>query len=72
MISSCKARPCLHDYNYFVFSFHFQLCKIIIAIANCAVQIAFSHQKSKKEMRIVRQTLFSNKTDILLLTIRSS
>ena len=36
MICSCKARRCIHDYNCLVFPFHFQLCKIIIAVAKCA------------------------------------
>ena len=71
MIFSCKARPYIHDYNYFVFSFHFQLCKIIIATVNCAVQIAFSHQKNKGANLIVHQTFFSDTTDIFLLTICS-
>ena len=44
---SCKARPCIHHYNYLVFSFHFQLCKIIIAVAKCAVKISFLYQKNK-------------------------
>ena len=68
MICSCKARPCIHDYNYLVFSFHFQLCKIIIAIANFAVQTAFSHQKNKGDKLVVHQTFFSDKTDIFLLS----
>ena len=33
MIYWCKSRPSIHGYNYLVFSFKFQLCKIIIAIA---------------------------------------
>ena len=71
MICLCKAAPCIRDHNYLVFSLHFQLCKIIIAIANCAVQIAFSHQKNKGDKLIVHQTFFSNKTDISLLNFRS-
>ena len=47
MIWSCKARPCIHDYNFLVFPSHFQLCKIIIAVAKCAVKISFSYQKNK-------------------------
>ena len=43
-----KARPCINDYNYLVFPFHFQLCKIIIAIAKCAVKICFLYQKNKR------------------------
>ena len=65
-ICSCKARPVIHDYNYHVFSFHFQLCKIILATANCAAHVAFSHQKNKGDMRIVRQSLFSNKTEFTI------
>ena len=49
MIWSCKARPCIHDHNYLVFPFHFQLCKIIIVIAKCAVKISFSYQKNKED-----------------------
>ena len=30
-----------------VFPFHFQLCKVIIAIAKCAVKISFLYQKYK-------------------------
>ena len=47
MIWSCKARPCIHDYNYLVFPLYFQLWKIIVAIAKCAVKISFSYQKNK-------------------------
>ena len=47
MIWSCNTRPCIHDYNYLVFPFHFQLCKIIIAIAKCEVKISISYQKNK-------------------------
>ena len=61
-------------YNYLVFSLHFQLCKIIIAIAKCAVKISFSYQKAERRQFkfIVHQTFFSNKTDMFLLIIRSS
>ena len=62
MIYSCKARPYIHDYNHLVFSFHLQLCKIVTAIANCAVKMACSHQKNKGDMLIVRQAFFSDKT----------
>ena len=53
MIFSCKARPCIHNHKYLVFSFHFQLCNVIIAIGNCAVQIAFSHKKNEGDKLIV-------------------
>ena len=46
----------------------FSSVKIIIAIANCAMQTPFSHQKNKGDKLIVHQTFFSNKTDIFLLT----
>ena len=73
MIWPCKARPCIHDYNYLVFPFHFQLCKIVIAIAKCAVKISFSDQKNEGDISsLLHQTFFSNKTDIFLLIIRSS
>ena len=72
MICSSEARPCIHDNNYFVFSFYFHLSEIIITIANCAVQITILNQKNKGDKLIVHQTFFSNKTDISLLTIRSS
>ena len=71
MIGSCKARPCIHDHNYLVFPFYFQLCKIIIAIAKCAVKITFRIIKLKDTI-IVHQTFFANKTDMFLLIIRSS
>ena len=47
MIWSCKARPCIHDYNYLEFPFHFQLCKMIMAITKYTVKINFSYQKNK-------------------------
>ena len=47
MIWSCRARPCIHDNNYLVFSFYFQLCKIIVAVEKCAVKISFLYQKNK-------------------------
>ena len=47
MIKSCEAKPCIHDYNYLVFPFHFQLCKIIKATAKFAVKISFLYQKNK-------------------------
>ena len=68
MIYLCKARLYIHGYNYLVFSFYFQHRKIIIAITSCAVKMAFS-QKNKSDILIVRQSFFSNKTDIFLLTI---
>ena len=37
----------LHDYNYLVFPFHYQLCSIIKATVKCAVKISFSYQKNK-------------------------
>ena len=49
LIRSCKARPCIHDYNYLVFPFHFQLRTIIIAVAKCAVKISFLYQKNKED-----------------------
>ena len=45
MIWSCKARPCIHDYNYLVFPVHFQLCGIVIAIAKFAVKTSFLKSK---------------------------
>ena len=34
------------DCNYLVFPFHFQLCKIIIATAKCAVKISFVYNQN--------------------------
>ena len=74
MIWSRKAKPCIHDYNYFVFPFYFQLCKIIIAIAKCAVKISFSYQKNNGDNSslLCIKHFFSNKTDMFLLIIHSS
>ena len=52
-----------------MFPFHFQLCKIIIAVAKCAVKISFSYQKNKRDNSslFVCQALFSDKTDMIYL-----
>ena len=64
MMWSGKAKTCIHDCNYLVCPSHFQLCKIIIVIAKCAVKKSFSYQKIKQTIKfIVHQTLFSDKTD---------
>ena len=72
IVCSCKARLYIHDYNYLLLFFHFQFCEVIIAIANYAVHIAFSHQENKGDMLIVCQSFFLERLTSLLLTIRSS
>ena len=46
--------------------------RINTATTNCAVPIALSHQNNKGDKLIVSQAFFSKKTNIFLLTFRSS